>query len=400
MPDVAFPFLEEDISQFEEFGKTLNEKCLSSRSKILGHTSTANVVRDMDMIREALGEAKLNFYGLSYGTAVGMHYANLFPDNVGALVIDGNIDPTGWANLDCQVPNSNAIRSDQGAQDTLEEFFRQCIEAKEGNCPLAGDPINSPAERVDAVLESIKTTEIVLDELTIDYPFMISYMLGSLYDPFFFWFLANDFVFLEELILNNMAAVDATTIADKIDFMKKNAWNIQVFEGFTAVICSDGCNPTDYQVFFETGKEATEAYGYFGEIWNWGASDCAAWTTPDPDKYTGPFSTVTSTPVLVINPLYDPATRYENGVINNGLLKNSVLLTVDTPGHTSLGTNACAAERLNEYLADPVAYAEKNVGETVCPQELNWFDSFVEPAAASESMSEYRAKLMELIGPL
>ena len=91
--------------------------------------STANVARDLDMLRQAVGDAKLNYYGVSYGSFLGQTYANMFPDNVRALVIDGVLDPIAWTTgrgrrLD--VPFSTRLRSDAGAQATLNEFFRLC----------------------------------------------------------------------------------------------------------------------------------------------------------------------------------------------------------------------------------------------------------------------------------
>jgi len=88
--------------------------------------STANVARDMELLRRAVGDAKLTYAGYSYGSYLGVTYANLFPDRVRALVVDGVLDPVAWAtgraNQAATLPFSTRLRSDAEAQATLEEF--------------------------------------------------------------------------------------------------------------------------------------------------------------------------------------------------------------------------------------------------------------------------------------
>jgi hypothetical protein len=324
-----------------------------------------------------------------------MTYANIYPNNVGAFVIDGNVDPIAWTNLDCQVTTYNADRSDQGARDTLNEFILQCNEAQSGNCPLAPNA----GERLDVVLERLKTDPITLpvdgSQVELNYAYMIYIALEALHSPFSFLALAELFVLLEAPNPDPEAIIPVIdSVSALMPYLRPGYDN--ELEGSYAVLCSDSCNPTDYQAIFEAGKNATASYGYFGEIWNWAGAACASWTTPDADKYTGPFNAVTSTPVLVVGNLYDPATRYQNAVINNELLQNSILLTVDTPGHTSLYLNECANAHVSEYLANPVAYA-KSRGDSLCTKERNFFDFLATPPDASRRLGEFHKKIMEQI---
>ncbi|MGH9723236.1 MAG: alpha/beta fold hydrolase [Bryobacteraceae bacterium] len=106
----------------------LNGACAQRGGRIIDHMSTANVARDLDLLRQAVGDTKLNFVGYSYGSYLGVTYANLFPDNFRALVMDGVVDPIAWAtgygNEGSTVPFSTRIRGDAGAQVMLNEFFR------------------------------------------------------------------------------------------------------------------------------------------------------------------------------------------------------------------------------------------------------------------------------------
>jgi pimeloyl-ACP methyl ester carboxylesterase len=102
--------------------------------------STANVARDLDLLKQAVGDPKLNYIGYSYGSYIGLTYANLFPDNFRALVVDGVVDPIAWAtgygNEGSTLQISTRLRSEMGAQATLNEFFRLC-DAGGARCPLA-----------------------------------------------------------------------------------------------------------------------------------------------------------------------------------------------------------------------------------------------------------------------
>jgi hypothetical protein len=142
-------------------------------------------------------------------------------------------------------------------------------------------------------------------------------------------------------------------------------------EGFPGVACADSDNPTSYDAWVEAGADADAAHGYFGRIWTWASSICAEWPGADSDRYMGPFDSATENPVLVVGAKWDPATRYQGAVIAHGLLPNSALLTVDSWGHTSLFTSACADEAIAAYLISGTTPAPG----TVCTQDLvPWVD--------------------------
>src|SRR6266540_366943 len=117
----------------------LDSNCAQRGGRIADHMSTANVVRDLEVLREAVGDPKLNYAGVSYGTMLGQTYANMFPGNVRAVIIDGVLDPIAWTTGSGDgftVPFSTRLRSDAGAQATLNEFFRLC-DAGGANCAFA-----------------------------------------------------------------------------------------------------------------------------------------------------------------------------------------------------------------------------------------------------------------------
>src|SRR4029078_1478046 len=91
--------------------------------------ATANVARVRDVLRQAVGDDRLNYAGVSYGTIIGQTYANMFPNRIRAMIIDGVLDPIAWTTVSgdgSTVPFSTRVRSDDGARATLDEFFRLC----------------------------------------------------------------------------------------------------------------------------------------------------------------------------------------------------------------------------------------------------------------------------------
>ncbi|HEX8156738.1 MAG TPA: alpha/beta fold hydrolase, partial [Solirubrobacteraceae bacterium] len=133
LPPFAFPTTPDEERLKATIDRSLIGACSKHARSIIDHMSTANVARDLDVLRGAVGDEKLSYAGLSYGSYLGVTYANLFPDHVRALVVDGVLDPIAWAtgrdNEATTLPFSTRLRSDAGTQATLKEFFRLCDEA-------------------------------------------------------------------------------------------------------------------------------------------------------------------------------------------------------------------------------------------------------------------------------
>jgi pimeloyl-ACP methyl ester carboxylesterase len=384
---IAFPITQAEIDAWIGADAYLVDACDKRAGPIIDHMATANVARDMDELREALGEEKLNYVGYSYGTYLGVTYANLFPDHFRSLVVDGVLDPVAWSTGSGDAgttPFSTRLHSDLGAQASLEEFFRLC---DAGGALCAFGPHS--AARYAALADELRagpmqfkdptTGEVVL----YNYSFLIGDTLGAMYFspawPDFAGFLA----FLEE----NLTPVSATTAAASFaapaqrfhgrfpEFPRYENF----VEGGVGVFCTDSDNPHSYGAWVSSGV-AADATSYFGRIWTWISSPCAVWHGFDTDRYMGPFTATTASPVLVVGNLFDPATRYEGAQTVAGLLPNSRLLTVAGWAHTSIGLSACADEATARYLIDGALPAPG----TVCPQDVT---PFAEGAAAMNAAS-------------
>jgi pimeloyl-ACP methyl ester carboxylesterase len=349
----------------------LDSNCAQRGGRIADHMATADVARDLDVLRQAVGDAKLNYAGVSYGTFLGQTYANMFPNNIRAMIIDGVLDPIAWTTgtgNGSTVPFSTRLRSDQGAQATLNEFFRLC-DAAGANCGFAP---NSAARfaALGAALKSHPLQVTFPDGSTgeVNYSILIGMTLGAMYDSSSWEAFAQALAGLE-------AQAGAATLGVRLQqfWHPTNAYITKrgfphytnLVEGFPAVACADSDNPHSYGAWSTNGAAADAAFGYFGRIWTWVSSICAAWPNADSDRYMGPFNHNTANPVLVIGNQFDPATRYQGAVIASNLLPNSRLLTVHGWGHTSLFLSHCADEVQTRYLVNLTLPA---VG-TVCQQD-------------------------------
>jgi pimeloyl-ACP methyl ester carboxylesterase len=399
-PPIAFPMTLEEVDLFVAADGLLAANCQRRAGPIGGHMSTANVARDLDQLREKVGDEQLNFVGLSYGTYLGQTYANLFPNRVRSVVIDGVLDPIAWANVEGLVPFSTRLHSDEGAQETLGRFFELCEQAPPGNCAFAPNSADRFAALAAELL--IAPVEVTDPETGETFPFtyqdLIGNALGALYNPFAYPDLAGLLAALEEFVSAADLGVlveglqESSGIRDRRD--RPDYPNF--VESFPAVACEDSNNPTDYQVWFDQGVSADATFGYFGRIWTWASSPCAQWPFDDGDRYMGPFTASTANSVLVIGNLYDPATRYEGAQLARALLPNSALVTVDTPGHTSLGLSFCAGFITGQYLLDPGVAS--GFDGTVCPSEFDPFELTVARASGALAIAaEVRTEVMELI---
>jgi pimeloyl-ACP methyl ester carboxylesterase len=182
----AFPSTPQEEQVWIGADLFLDGNCAQRGGSIADHMSTANVARDLDVLRRAVDDDGLTYYGVSYGSYLGVTYANLFPNRVRALVVDGVLDPIEWAtgvgNEGSTIPFSTRLKSDVGAQATLQEFFRLC----DAGGPACAFGPNAAARFADLAsrLKSHPVPVTLPDgsELNLNYSVLIGIMLGAMYD--------------------------------------------------------------------------------------------------------------------------------------------------------------------------------------------------------------------------
>jgi pimeloyl-ACP methyl ester carboxylesterase len=359
----AFPYTPEEERIWVRADRAYAAACAERAGPIIDHMSTANVARDMDLLRRAAGDAKMTFAGYSYGSYIGSTYANMFPNKVRAVIIDGVIDPisyaTGRGNEAKFLPIDARLSSEQGAYETLQQFLLLC----DRGGPTCAFSDGNPKRRYDALAQRLIAEPAQLPDgaggtVPFTYADLVATTLGAMYDPGSWPDLA---AFLQEL--DTLTAPDAAAAALRAlrarapeEFPVDPPYQ-QILEGFAGVWCLDGDNPDHASAWARAARNADRRWPYFGRAWNWGSSICASWPGRDRDRYTGPFNRHTANDVLVIGNRYDPATRYQDAVSTSRILPDSTLITLEGWGHTSLFLSACVDGYVNRYLLTGAAPA-------------------------------------------
>ena len=316
-------------------------RCTQRSRDLLPFVSTADTVRDLDHLRELVGDPQLTYRGISYGTFIGQTYANLFPDRVRAMVLDGNINPLAFTQTVERALASSIIDTDR----VIRKFLELCRRAGPARCALARG--GSPARRFARLLADLRRGPIpapAADPPRLTYSDLLIRIFLAEGTP------AGWPDFARELA--RAARGDGSAIA-------------QLVQGSTPVLedalnSAVGLQCADKPVPPRLGPGAwpgvvgqmQRVSRYGGRIQAWLLwAPCAAWTVPAVNRYTGPWDAATPNPVLVIGTRYDPRTTYKSSVVAAKALGNAVLLTHDGYGHTSdEDPSACIQRDVADYL--------------------------------------------------
>jgi pimeloyl-ACP methyl ester carboxylesterase len=359
----------------------LAQWCGERNVETLPHLSTANVARDMDRLRQAVGDDALNYLGSSYGTYLGATYANLFPDTIRAMVLDGVINPPSYASFghgdgDIVGPDTTSflrILSNQGSEDALQAFFDQCAAAGPDHCAFAAPSAAETSAKFDTLMGRLRTEPMVVlgpaGTLTVTYSIVMDVLFNALYAAPKWSALAQG---LQRLEQGDAAGflVATGTLGAPLPTVYPNS-----LEGQYANNCLDTDNPGDPALYPEMARQAEERTPYFGTLWTYMAAPCAFWPAEDTDRYTGPWDAETSAPILLISRLYDPATPHGGAMMAAETLANARLLTIDGWGHAYFvgGRSTCANDYMAAYFIDlalpPV--------DTVCPEDVAPFSALL-----------------------
>ena len=383
-PIIAFPKTVSEAETWAAEEQVISDSCERRGNKVVGHMSTANVARDLDLLRAAVGDEQLTYAGYSYGTYLGQTYANMFPDRVRAMIIDGVLDPIEWSTGSPgtgDVPFSARLASDVGAQATLEEFFALCDANGPGECVMAP----GSAARYEALAAALLANEPVplqipigpdeLAEIPFFYGDLIGMSLSAMYDSPGWWGFARDLAFIEGSVhawAGTAPPTEGFSVGGdgSLGYTAKRGFpRYMSFEAFPAVACADSDNPDDLQSWIDAA--GTVSFDdYFRQIWTWASSPCLSFPAADPDRYTGDWAADTAGPVLIASTLYDPATPVHGAYAARSLLSNSSLLLVEGWGHTTLGLSRCATAHSEHFLITQELPADG----TVCGQDVDPFE--------------------------
>jgi pimeloyl-ACP methyl ester carboxylesterase len=317
--------------------KKFVQKCLN-KNEHLTSFSTANAARDMDILREALGEKKLNYMGKSYGTYMGALYASLFPNNIGRVVLDGAVDPT--------ISNFEQTKTQAvGFDNALQAFIADCI--KRTTCPL---PRNQKAatEKLLSIWQSAATKPLPVkdkdEKRTVGESLLVLGTASALYDSYEGW---------PELRMAIGEAVNGyadtyLALADMYSGRQEDGtYASNEFDSGAIIDCLDFGDDRSTRQLQRDAVAISAAAPVFGPYIALSGLTCKFFTTPPAVQVA---KTKTNATILIIGTTGDPATPYAWAKGLARLLPNSQLLTYVGDGHTAQGRgNACIDEAVDAF---------------------------------------------------
>jgi pimeloyl-ACP methyl ester carboxylesterase len=356
-----YPERPQTEAEFQEMLQVFHdrgESCVNQKDNdILYFVDTISVAKDLEAVRIALGDEKMNYIGFSYGTQLGAQYAELFPDNIRALVLDGIMDHSR-SGPDLWGPESN------GYEVTVNQFFDWC--AKNNTCAL--HKVKDLPTKFDAFIDRANKSPIpapsCLNKTSEVYPCFEdatgNEILRAFQTPICFPYpetgSVGGWVGLSELLqvamYNNDSSAFSTT---------KYASTTGYDMSYAAIFCQDAprsnWSAIDFKIKADVGAVATPHTRGIGEVWYLDAL-CMNWPTPvrNPPRSLAPAfaSRNMSTPILLVNALYDPETPIQFALNVHRQLgeQNAHLIIRDGSGHTSYNHVGETHRAINKYLVD------------------------------------------------
>jgi len=311
-----------EIDQAQEMAELFGQACANNSPDIFRFLDTVSATRDIDILRALLGDEKLNWLGKSYGTFLGATYADLFPDRVGRMLLDGGIDPTLTNE---QLSYGQAL----GFELALERFVDDCV--KNSDCPLDASGAAGVSE-VGDLLADLDANPVTLDDGRLFTQAMGTLgVVGSLYDKQYGW---------PELRTNLGLAFDGdfSGLASSVDFytgrQSDGSFKDNSNDAIAAVNCLDRPDRATTEQTVALASEWKKVAPNFGEYLAWSNISCSYWqaeATGVPKEISAPGTPT----ILVVGTVNDPATPYAWSQALAQQLSKGVLLTLDGDGHTA-----------------------------------------------------------------
>ncbi|WP_329194757.1 alpha/beta hydrolase [Streptomyces sp. NBC_01435] len=331
-----------EVDTFVKDTKAYAQACEKNSGKQLPHVGTTDAARDMDLMRQVLGDKKLYYFGISYGTELGGVYAHLFPKNVGRSVLDAVVDPT-------QDNEQSSLGQAKGFQLALDNFTKDCAERGDA-CKLSGSTSKEVEQGISEQLDRLEKKPIQgLGDRKLTQTLAITGVAAALYSKQTWPLLEQG---LDEADGGNGGLLLA--LADSLNGRSDSGRYDNSMAANAAVNCADSKQRFTVDQTKAKLPEFRSASKIFGDYLGWSLMSCTgwpvagAWDTPD-------VSAPGAAPILVIGNTGDPATPYAGAkAMTDALGKGvGVEMTYEGQGHGAYNSgNACVQKAVGGYLLD------------------------------------------------
>ncbi|MFD9905464.1 alpha/beta hydrolase [Streptomyces sp. NPDC059063] len=321
--------------------KAFNKACEKNSDQVLPHVRTTDAARDMDLMRQVLGDDKLHYFGISYGTELGGVYAHLYPKNVGRAVFDAVVDPT-------QNPEQGSLGQAEGFQLALDNFAEDCV-SQEDDCPV-GDTAQDVKDRIAKLLKDLDAKPLpALPPRRLTQTAATNGIAQALYSQDFWPYLKEG---LQEAYDGDGKIL--LVLSDSMNGRNEDGEYSNVQAANIAINCAD--DKPRYSAADVEAKlpEFRRASPLFGDYLAWGMVGCTDWAVEGAADHPD-VSAPGAAPVVVIGNTGDPATPYEGArkmvdALGKGV---GVELTYKGQGHGAYDSkNACVRGAVDGYLLE------------------------------------------------
>ncbi|MEU1389346.1 MULTISPECIES: alpha/beta hydrolase [unclassified Nonomuraea] len=299
-----------EVKRAKAWMKIFAQGCATNSGKqLLAHVGTGEVARDLDVMRAALGDARLTYFGFSYGTYLGARYADLFPTRIRAMVLDGAEDPG-------QTLAEFGAAQERGFRLARESFLRDCFRARD--CPFPRHTVAAATRRLEALYKRADRAPLRND---------------------------GDSRQVNEAILRS-GVNQAMYARDSWPYLRQALALAFKGDGTAMLALADVNHGRRPDGSYDNSSEALTAVNCLDHP----EQRCAYWPVKG-RRFTRKVRAHGSPPIVVVGTTRDPATPYELARRLAGQLEHGVLLTHDGDGHTAYkGSSSCLDRQIDRYV--------------------------------------------------
>ncbi|MFG2283997.1 alpha/beta hydrolase [Streptomyces asoensis] len=321
--------------------KDFNGACEKNSARMLPHVRTTDAARDMDLMRQVLGDDRLYYFGISYGTELGGVYAHLFPRHVGRAVFDAVVDPT-------QDAEQSSLGQARGFQLALDNFAAHCTSGTQ-DCPV-GDTAQDVENRIADLLRTLDRKPLpgIFPRL-LTQSAATNGIAQALYSQDFWEYLTEG---LEQAYSGDGKVL--MLLSDLMNGRSENGEYSNITAANVSINCADDKPRHSTAQVQEKLPRFRAASPVFGDFLAWSLVGCTDWPVPGAADHPD-VGAPGSAPILVVGNTGDPATPYEGArkmvdALGRGV---GVELTYKGQGHGAYGSkNTCVQSAVNGYLLE------------------------------------------------
>ena len=329
------PDTDAEVARSDKLLRKFGQGCVDESGDLTEHMSTVEAAKDIDVLRAALGDGKLSYFGASYGTFLGATYAELFPQRVGRMVLDGPLDPS-LSSL-----RLNLVQA-RGFETALRAYVGACVDR--GGCFLGGS-VDAGTERIRALLDQIERKPLPAGGRTLREGNAVLGIWAPLYNQSYWSIL--------DTALRSAFGGDGAplmSLSDAYTSRGAEGYLDNSLEALYAVNCldhDDAIPSAQVEQYFPRFDKASPT---FGRIFAYSLSSCEQWPIHT-GRVPEPITAEGAPPIMVVVTTRDPANPLEWAEARADQLASGVLVRRDGDGHTGyLAGNDCVDSAVESYL--------------------------------------------------